>query len=89
MGALDEVVRKIKINFKGKKRIKMKCQRGFKWDSNKRACIKIGGAEIAKMRKRLRRAVLTKRAAGNAYKVRVLRKTRKAKRFRKMLGLSQ
>lgn len=88
LGPLDEVVRKIKINFKGKKRIKMKCQRGFKWDSSKRACVKIGGSEIAKMRKRLRRAVLTKRAKGVAFKTRVLRKTRKAKRFRRMMGLN-
>lgn len=88
IGPLDEVVRKIKINAKGKKRIKMKCQRGFKWDTEKRACVKIGGSEIAKMRKRLRRAVLTKRSKGAAFKTRVLRKTRKAKRFRRMMGLS-
>lgn len=86
-GELNEVVRKVKINFRGKKRIKMKCARGFKWDAEKKACVKITGAQLAKMRKSLRRAVLTKRSKGTAYKARVLRKTRKAKRFRRMMGL--
>lgn len=86
-GTISEVLRKIKINFRGKKRIKMKCNRGYKWDADKRACVKIAGGDLARMRKSLRRAVLTKRSKGTAYKARVLRKTRKAKRFRKMMGL--
>lgn len=86
-GELNEVIRKVKINFRGKKRIKMKCRRGFKWDAAKKTCIKITGSQLAKMRKSLRRAVLTKRSKGTAFKARVLRKTRKAKRFRRMMGL--
>ncbi len=86
-GSLMEVVRKVKINFRGKKRIKMKCRPGFKWDAGKKTCVKITGAQLAKMRKSLRRSVLTKRSKGTAYKARVLRKTRKAKRFRRMMGM--
>lgn len=86
-GRVDEVVRKIKINFRGKKRIKMKCGRGFKWNVEKRTCEKIAGSDLAKMRKSLRRAVLTKKSKGASYKARILRKSRKAKRFRKMMGL--
>lgn len=86
-GMVNEVVRKIKINFRGKKRVKMKCARGFKWNGEKRTCEKIGGSDLAKMRKSLRRAVLTKRSKGASYKARIVRKSRKAKRFRKMMGL--
>lgn len=86
-GNLSEVTRKIKINFRGKKRVKMKCARGFKWDPEKKACVKIAGADLAQMRKSLRRAVLTKRSKGAGYKARVARKSKKAKRFRKMMGL--
>ena len=86
-GQLQEVSRKIKINFRGKKRIKMKCTRGFKWDPEKKSCVKITGAQLAKMRKSLRRAVLTKRSKGTSYRTKITRKTRKAKRFRKMMGI--
>lgn len=86
-GELNEVVRKVKIDSRGNKTIKMKCARGFKWDVESKACVKITGAQLAKMRKSLRRAVLTKRSKGTAYRARVIRKTNKAKRFRKMMGL--
>ena len=86
-GDLQEVKRQIKVNSRGTKRIKMKCRPGFKWDVNQKACVKIGGSELATNRRSHRRAVLTKRSQGVAFKKRVLRKTRKALRFRKALGL--
>lgn len=86
-GELTEVKRRIKVNFRGKKRIKMQCKPGFKWNAAKRVCEKIAGDELAKNRKSHRRAILTKRSMGSAFKKRVLRKTTKAKRFRKALGL--
>ena len=86
-GELTEVKRRIKVNFRGKKRIKMQCKPGFKWDPASRVCLKIGGSELAKNRKSHRRAILTKRSMGSAFKKRVLKKTKKARRYRNALGL--
>lgn len=86
-GELTEVKRRIKVNFRGKKRIKMQCKPGFKWEAANRTCVKIGGAELAKNRKSHRRAILTKRSMGTAFKKRVLKKTKKARRYRSALGL--
>lgn len=88
-GYLTEVRRRIKVNFKGKRRVKMQCRAGFKWDSTKRTCLKITGAEQAKKRKELRKAVRTKKAKGESFKVRVKRKTKKAMKFRKALGINK
>ena len=63
----------------------MQCRPGFKWDGS--ACVKITGAELAVNRKAKRQMVISKRSQGNALKIRVLRKTRKANRFRKAMGL--
>jgi len=82
---LDEVKRRIKVNSQGKRRVKMQCRPGFKWDGS--ACVKITGAELAVNRKAKRQMVISKRSQGNALKIRVLRKTRKANRFRKAMGL--
>lgn len=86
-GVISEVTRKIKINFRGKRRVKMQCRPGFKWDPSNRVCKKIGGAELATKRKALRQAVRTKKAQGSAFKRRVERKTKRANKFRKSFGL--
>lgn len=86
-GDLTEVRRKIKVNFRGKKRVKMQCNPGFKWNPATRTCEKIQGAQLAANRKSQRRAVLTKRAMGTAFKKRVIRKSAKARRYRAALGL--
>lgn len=86
-GFLSEVRRKIKVNFRGKKRIKMQCSPGFKWDGAAKTCKKISGQQVAVMRKAMRRAVLTKKSMGQSFKARVIRKSRKANRFRKSFGL--
>lgn len=88
-GYLTEVRRRVKVNFKGKRRVKMQCRAGFKWDSTKRTCLKITGAEQAKKRKELRKAVRTKKAKGESFKVRVKRKTKRAMKFRKALGINK
>lgn len=82
-----EVTRKVKVNFRGKKRIKMQCAPGYKWHQEGKVCQKITGAEVATMRKALRQAVRTRRAKGQSFKVRIARKTKKALRYRKGLGL--
>ena len=86
-GVMFEVRRQIKVNFKGKRRIKMKCRPGFKWVADKKACVKITGSELATQRKAMRKMVRTKRSLGGAFKARVLRKQRRANKFRKAMGL--
>jgi hypothetical protein len=85
---IDEVERKIRVNARGLKTIKMKCPSGFKWDPSIQACMKISGAELATMRKASRHAIITKRAEGQAFKVRVKRRIRRAFKFREMMGLA-
>jgi hypothetical protein len=84
---IDEVTRVVKVNFKGKKRIKMQCQRGFKWNPSTKSCEKIGGAELATMRKAIRKELLTKKSKGSGFRKRVVRKMKKAMRYRKQMGL--
>lgn len=86
-GVMVEVRRRVKVNFRGKRRIKMQCRPGFKWQVDSHTCVKITGAEVAQKRRAMRRAVRTRKAMGQSFKVRMLRKTRKAKRFRKSMGL--
>lgn len=86
---LTEVKRRVKVNARGTKRIKMQCNRGYKWDPNMKACVRISGQELATKRKSNRKAVLTKRAMGSSFKKRVIRKTKKAMRYRSALGLKK
>jgi hypothetical protein len=83
---LNEVRRRIKVDSRGKRRIKMQCKQGFKWDGS--ACVKISGADLAVSRKAKRKAVITKKSQGVSLKIRTIRKTKKAKRFRKQMGLA-
>lgn len=84
---ISEVRRRIKINFRGRKKIKMQCRKGFRWIAAKKACVKITGSEVALKRKAMRRMVRTKKAKGASFKARVNRKTKKAKRFRRSMGV--
>lgn len=84
---LCELKRVYKVNYRGKKRIKMVCAPGFKYDADRMACIKISGAELAHSRIAHRQMARTKKALGGSFRTRVLRKVRRAKRFRKMMGL--
>lgn len=83
---LHEITRKIKINSQGKKRIKMQCSPGFKYDPSRKVCVKIAGDEKARSRISHRRMSRTKKSLGTGYKNRVLRKVKRAKRFRKLMG---
>jgi hypothetical protein len=85
---IDEVERKIKVTSRGQKWIKMQCPRGFKWNPETKACEKISGAELANMRKAIRKALITKKSLGNVYRMRIIRKMKKALRYRKQMGLS-
>lgn len=84
---LSEAVKKIQVNFKGAKRIKMQCPGGFKYSATDNACVKIAGDELAKRRKASVRAVVSRKAGGAALKTRAAIRTKKAMNFRKAMGL--
>lgn len=84
---LSEAKRKIKMNFMGQKRVKMVCQPGFKWDANENVCSKISGEELIDIRRGIRKALMTKKAEGDSLKKRIIRKTKKAMKYRKIYGL--
>lgn len=86
-GELFEVRRRIKINFKGLRVIKMQCKKGFKWDSKKRACVKITGVEKASMRKRMRKMIRTKKSKGPSFWKKINRKRNRAMKRRKGMGV--
>lgn len=85
-GIINEVKRVLKVNFKGKKRIKMKCLPGYKYDVTRRSCVKISGSEKAVDRKAKLKMARTKKSKGSGLKLATARKTKKAKRFRKLMG---
>lgn len=87
ISTLLEIKRVIKVNFKGKKRIKMQCMKGYRYDSQRKVCVKITGSELAVSRRSKIKAIRTKKSLGMGFKVRTVRKSKKANRFRKMLGL--
>lgn len=84
---LTEITKVIKVNNRGKKRIKMQCNPGFKYSPERRTCVKISGTEVAHSRVSHRKMARTKKSLGNGYKTRIRIKVRRAKRFRKMMGM--
>ncbi len=82
---LDEIKRRIKINSKGKRRIKMQCKKGFKFDGTK--CVKISGSELVNKRRAIRKAVRTKRSKGSGFQKRVARLRNRAIRKRRGMGV--
>lgn len=84
---LFEVRKKIKMNFKGKKRIKMQCHKGFKYVPERRVCVKITGSEMMDMKRSHIKARRTKKAAGTGYQKRINKKTKRAMRFRKQANI--
>lgn len=84
---VTELFRKARVNFRGVKTIKIKCGRGFKYNSAMKTCQKITGDLLIHMRRAIKKAVLTKKAAGASFMKRVLRKRTKAMKFRHAFGL--
>lgn len=87
--AMTEAVMKIKVNSMDERRIKFKCNPGFKYNTTSHACEKISGTESVNRRMGLRHAILTKKAGGASLKLRTIRKAKKAMRYRKSMGLSK
>ena len=84
---LDEIKRIVKVNNRGKRRIKMKCKKGYKFDGRK--CIKISGKELVNKRRAIRKSVRTKRSKGSGYKKRIVRLSKRAIRKRRSMGLKR
>lgn len=85
---LEEGMKRVlKVNSRGDKRIKMQCSKGFKWNEIRHSCEKITGVELATKRQAVKKAVRTKKSMGNVFKVRMVKKMKKAKKFRKGYGL--
>jgi len=82
---LTEVKRRIKINSKGKRRVKMQCKKGFKYDGKK--CVKISGKELVNKRRAVRKSVRTKKSKGSGYQKRIARLRNRATKKRKGMGL--
>lgn len=85
--ALHEVARLVKVNAKGKRRIKMQCNKGFKFDPIRNTCVQITGKEKAVSRISHRQAIRTKKSSGTAYQKKIVFRANKAKRFRKLMGI--
>lgn len=84
---LAEAKKRIQVNFTGKKRVKMQCAKGFKYDATAKTCVKIAGDELATRRKASIKALVSRKAGGAALKNRAALRTKKAMKFRSALGL--
>lgn len=80
---LTEALHITKVNSRGVKTIKIKCQKGFKSENG--VCVKISGSELMDLRRGARKAVMSKRALGAGYAKRIKLKTKRADRWRKIL----
>lgn len=77
----------VKVNSRGEKRRRIKCNKGMKLNPTGTACVPITGSEKNSKRIAARQMVRTKRAAGDALKRRTNKKRLKALKKRKQLGL--
>lgn len=78
---------KIKVNFKGKKRRKLQCPKGMKVNAAGTACVPMSSSQKNHMRLGKRKMVRTVRAGGANLQRKKMRKTKRALRFRKTMGL--
>lgn len=83
---LDEAF-KIKVNFKGKKRRKLQCPKGMKVNAAGTACVPMSSSQKNHMRIGKRKMVRTVKAGGVNLQRKKQRKTKRALRFRKTMGL--
>lgn len=84
---LSEITRRVKVDFHGKRKVKMQCAPGFKYDAKRMTCVKIDGAEMAISRLAHKQMVRTKNSKGQSYKRRIIFRDKRALRFRKMMGI--
>lgn len=81
---LSEVY-KIKVNSKGKKRRKLKCQKGYHPNPQGTACVPMNASTKLHLKQGARKTKITKKAGGVGLKRRTAFKTKRALRYRKAL----
>jgi hypothetical protein len=84
---ISEVTRRVRVNYRGIKKIKMTCGPGYKYNHKTMACEKIQGKALAVMRVGIRKALASKRQGGAALKNRTAARARRAQHYRKAFGL--
>lgn len=77
-----------KVNAKGKRRRRLKCGPGFKLSADGTRCEVMNAGERRSLRIGNRKAIRSKKRMGLGYQKKIVRRQKKAMRFRKMMGLS-
>lgn len=83
----DEAKRIVRVTSKGEKVKKLKCPAGFKLSDSGTSCVPIKGSEKLAKKQAIKKAIRTKKAKGDAFKVRTTKKRLKALKKRKAFGL--
>lgn len=78
-----------KVNAKGKRRRRLKCGPGFKLSADGSRCEVMNAGERRTRKMGNRKAIRSKKRQGVGYQRKIERRTKKAMRFRKMMGLSK
>jgi len=86
-GEIFEVQKVVKINFKGKKIIRMKCQKGYKYDSRQHACVKRQEHDLFLRRRKAQLNMLRRVASKAAIKKKINHKSLRFLLNRKRLGI--
>ncbi|AXF41401.1 putative prohead core protein [Acinetobacter phage SH-Ab 15599] len=72
-----------KVNFKGKKRKKLECPPGYHPNADGTACVPMTASMKTHLKQGARKTKITKKGMGINYIKRVVKKTRRAMKFRK------
>jgi len=86
-GEVYEVQKVVKINFKGKKVIRMKCQKGYKYDAKQHACVKREEHDMFLRRRKAQLNMLRRVASKAAIKKKINHKSLRFLLNRKRLGI--
>ena len=84
---IEEARKVTRVNSKGKKTKRVKCKKGFKFNSKGTSCVPMSGSEKSSKKRSIRKAVRTKRSKGSGAKKRSQYKRKKALKKRSSMGL--
>jgi hypothetical protein len=87
VGEVFEVMKIVKINFRGKKIIRMKCQKGYKYDVHQHTCVKREEHDIFLRQRKLQLNMLRRVASKAAIKKKINHKSLRFLLNRKRLGI--
>ncbi|AIX13118.1 putative prohead core protein [Erwinia phage phiEa2809] len=76
-----------KVNAKGKRRRRLKCGPGFKLSADGTRCEVMDASQRRTLKMGNRKALRSKKRMGMGYQKKIVRRQKKAMRFRKMMGL--